>query len=74
MISATPKSSTALSLEEQLRQEIRVCPKCQCEITSPFITRCPRCLTAVPTQALGCTSCVHKKSCPVIPSSAEKSL
>jgi len=62
----------SLSLEQQLKLEVRVCPQCRCEISNPFITRCPRCLTTVPTQELGCALCIHRMSCQVIPSSAEK--
>ena len=60
-----PLESTGLTLEAQLRTEVRACPRCKFEISNPFIERCPRCLTAVPVNDPGCSKCVHNSSCPV---------
>ena len=74
MNSFSSTSSSVRSLDEELQLEVRICPQCRMEITSPFIARCPRCLAIVPTQETGCGSCIHRMSCPVIPSSAAKPL
>jgi hypothetical protein len=62
----------SITLEQQRKLEVRNCPRCRIEITNPFITRCPRCLAIVPTQETGCDLCIHRMSCPAIPSSVTK--
>jgi len=54
-----------ITLEEKLRTEIRICPKCRNPIENPFAERCPRCLTPVPVFDPGCGNCVHSSGCPV---------
>lgn len=60
----------SFTLEQQLTREFRNCPLCRMEITNPFVARCPRCFATVPMEETGCGSCVHRMSCPVIPSPA----
>jgi len=62
----------SLTLDQQLKLEVRHWPQCRMEITNPFIARCSRCFAVVPTKETGCGSCVHRMSCPVIPASAAK--
>jgi hypothetical protein len=51
------------NLEEQLKQETRVCRTCNYEVTNPFTEKCSRCLTAVPKIELYCGSCISSKQC-----------
>ncbi len=62
---AIPVTSDSLTLEQKLQTELRVCPLCRFELTSPFLQRCPRCTTEVPVTDPGCGTCIHQRSCPV---------
>ncbi len=53
-----------ITLEERLRSEARICPRCSYETASPFTERCPRCLTALPAIDPGCGRCIHSSGCP----------
>jgi len=53
------------SPDEKLHCESRICPRCQCQITSPLTARCPRCLTALPLIDPGCNVCLHSSKCAI---------
>ena len=54
-----------IALDDRLRSEARICPRCHYRITSPFNQSCPRCLTVLAVIDPGCKNCIHFSRCPV---------